>query len=270
MDSIVRPLDIPALRQQFKAAKPFPFFCVDNFLEPEFVSEVVAAYPTYETARSMGHEFSAVNEKLKVQITDSGRFPAPVKRLSDALASPDFLSALEQITGVRNLLADDRLGGGGMHLTGSSGRLDVHVDFNYVEDRQWHRRLNILVYLNPVWEESWGGEIELWDREVKNCVHSFQPVVNRCVVFETSEISYHGVSPNRCPPGQVRKSFAAYYYTKEAPAGWDGRSHSTVFKARPDEAFRGSVMMPAEKAINLFHEGVRGARRVVKQLLGKR
>lgn len=269
MDAIIRPFDVAALRKQYLEARPFPFFSIDNFLAPEFAEQVVAAYPTYEQARELGREFSAVNERLKVQITDSAKFPGPVKRLSDALASRPFLGALEQITGIRALLPDELLGGGGMHLTGPTGRLDVHVDFNYVEDRHLHRRLNILVYLNPEWHEEWGGAIELWDAEVKNRVQSFAPVLNRCVLFETSEISYHGVSPNKCPPGFVRKSFAAYYYTKEAPAGWDGVSHSTVFKARPSEHVRGAILMPAERASRSIRKGIDNAKRVVKGLLGR-
>ena len=268
LDPGIRTLDIHGLRQKYLAATPFPFFAIDNFLLPEFAAELVAAYPTYEQARAVGFEFAAVNERVKVQITDSARFPAPVRRLSEALASTEFLLALEQITGIGNLLADDRLEGGGMHLTGAGGRLDVHVDFNYVPDRQLHRRLNILVYLNPDWQNAWGGAIELWDKDVRNCVHSYMPVLNRCLVFETSEISYHGVSPNACPPGQVRRSFAAYYYTREAPAGWDGSKHSTIFKARPDEAIRGAVLMPAEKAGRKIRSGINWTKQAIRRLLG--
>ena len=269
LDSGIRPLDIAGLRQKYLTATPYPFFAIDNFLQPEFAAELVAAYPTYDQARAVGFEFAAVNERLKVQITDSARFPGPVRRLSDALASPAFLSALEQITGIANLRADDRLEGGGMHLTGAGGRLDVHVDFNYVPDRQLHRRLNILIYLNPGWQDSWGGAIQLWDKDVRNCVQSYMPVLNRCLVFETSKTSYHGVSPNACPAGEVRRSFAAYYYTSEAPAGWDGRTHSTIFKARPDEALRGAVLMPAEKIGRQVRGAINWTKQAVKGLLGR-
>ena len=43
-----------------------------------------------------------------------------------------------------------------MHITGPGGRLDVHVDFNFMEERQLHRRLNLLLYLNPTWNEIMG------------------------------------------------------------------------------------------------------------------
>lgn len=67
---LIRPLDRDALRRQFRDAEPFPFIAVDDFLDPEFACEVAASYPTYEQAKERGREFSAVNEKRKVQITD--------------------------------------------------------------------------------------------------------------------------------------------------------------------------------------------------------
>jgi hypothetical protein len=125
-----------------------------------------------------------------------------------------------------------------MHMTGPGGRLDVHIDFNYVRDRKLYRRLNILIYLNERWDDSWGGQIELWDKDVSRCEVAVTPLLNRCVLFETSDISFHGVRPIASSPGRVRKSFAAYYYTHEPPPNWSGQDHSTVFKARPDEADR--------------------------------
>src|SRR5262249_15689574 len=142
-----------------------------------------------------GHAFKSVNEREKVQITDVRLFPEPVARLNAALASPEFLSDLSYITGISGLLADDQLVGGGIHVTGPGGRLDVHVDFNYVESRRLHRRLNLLLYLNPMWEEQWGGQIQLWDKLVTECRQAFAPTLNRCVIFETSDISFHGVAP---------------------------------------------------------------------------
>jgi hypothetical protein len=85
------------------------------------------------------------------------------------------------------------------------------------------------------------------------------------VVFETNEISYHGVTAVKCPPDRSRKSFAAYYYTKEAPAGWNGESHSTIFKARPDEVLKGKVLMPLETAKRRMVSAIRGIKRSLKK-----
>jgi hypothetical protein len=184
--------------------------------------------------------------------------------LNEVLAEAEWTEMLSEIMGIPNLLADSQLVGGGIHQTGSRGRLDVHVDFNYIEERQLHRRLNILVYFNKDWQEKWGGKIELWDKRVKRCHHSFTPIFNRCIVFATSDISYHGVSKVETPPEVARNSFAAYYYTNEAPAEWNGRAHSTIFKARPSERIKGAVLMPLENLSRSCHEKVQQVKRWIK------
>jgi hypothetical protein len=257
------PIDREELRERVRAAKPVPNFCIDNFLEPSFADQVLAAYPTYEEANKIGRSFTAVNEKNKVQVTDSSRFAEPIAELNRTLAAPEFLDLLSYVFDMPNLLADADLVGGGMHQTGSRGHLDVHVDFNFIPERELHRRLNILIYFNKDWKPESGGNIELWDADVKVCHHSFSPIFNRCVVFETNDVSFHGVTAVKCPEGQARKSFAAYYYTKEAPAHWTGQAHSTIFKARPDEVLKGNVMMPLEKARRKLHQAFSGLKKKI-------
>ena len=254
---IIQPFDRDELRRQFVDASPFPFVKIDGFLDSDVARAVAAAYPTFDEGMTQGRSFKAVNEKKKIQITDLTRFPRPVAELNEALAAPSFLSDLSHITGIPKLLADAELVGGGMHITGPGGRLDVHVDFNYMQERKLHRRLNLLIYLNATWDPSWGGHIQLWDADVRNCVQSFAPQFNRCVIFETSEISYHGVNPVLPVAAHPRISFATYYYTVEAPAGWDGQAHSTIFKARPEERMRRYVLMPAEQMQRRIASGIR-------------
>jgi len=260
---IINPIDRDNLRDRFRHAEPYPYFCVDNFLNEDFANAVLASFPSFDQAREVGRAFKGVNEKGKVQVTDAKLFAEPVRQLNEELASPEFLDLLTYVTGMPRLLADDELVGGGIHQTGPRGHLDVHVDFNYIKERDLHRRLNILIYFNKNWQPEWGGNIELWDRRVKNCVQSFSPIFNRCVVFETNEISFHGVSAVKCPEGVTRKSFAAYYYTKEAPAHWTGKAHDTIFRARPDEKWKGRIAMPLEKATRLAGRAVNKIGRLV-------
>jgi hypothetical protein len=257
--------DRDELRERFRSARPFGHIVFDDFLEPAAAEQVAGSYPDFATALGMGVSFRGVSEHRKVQVTDSSRFAPPVRQLNEALASPRFLADLSYITGIPDLLADPQLSGGGMHLTGPGGRLDVHVDFNLHEQSQLHRRLNILLYLNPVWQEDWGGQIELWDPEVRHCGLRLAPRLNRCLVFETTPTSYHGVRPISAPPGVTRKSFAAYYYTQQPPAGWKGQKHSTVFRARPDEWLRGHLLMPAARLRQQMRAGWRWAKTELKR-----
>jgi hypothetical protein len=266
---MLRKLDTAALHQQFRDAEPFPSICIDDFLEPELAREIARSYPDHEHAEKLGHSFNAVNERRKVQITDRSLFPDPVKRLSDYFSTPEFIAVLSEITGIPNLLWDDTFAGGGMHQTAAHGRLDVHVDFNRLQHNGWYRRVNLLLYLNERWDEAWGGQLELWDRDVKRRYQSVVPLINRCVIFETSDISYHGVAALTCPPDVVRRSFALYYYTKEPPAQVLHGDHSTIFRARPNERLKRYVLMPAERlqrvvlktAVRLKREAGRTLRR---------
>lgn len=260
---ILSPFDPHVLKARFDAGTPFRHVVVDGFLDPGFAEQAAASFPGFGEARQLGFGFDFVNEREKIQISEAEKFPEPITRLNAALASREFLADLEIVTGIPRLLADEQLAGGGMHVTGPHGRLDVHVDFNYARERGLHRRLNLLLYLNPGWDETWGGEVELWDAEVRNCQRAVAPTLGRCLLFETSEISFHGVRPLRCPSDRARQSFAAYYYTREPPAGWNGRSHGTRFRARPDERFRRFVSMPVEKA---WRRGRRLLRRSARRL----
>lgn len=243
----IRELDVDARRAEFAAAQPFPFTVIDGFLDPDLADAAAAAYRPFDEARHLGREYRRVNERGKVEIVDPARFPPAITRVADALASEAFLDQLRAITQIEGLRWDPTFAGGGMHQSRRNGWLDVHVDFNFNERLGYHRRLNLLLYLNPVWEESWGGLLELWDRDVKVCHHSLAPRHNRCVVFATSERSFHGVTALRCPPGFQRASFATYYYTVEPPPGWDGTKHSTIFRARPDERFSKGAAMRLEQ-----------------------
>lgn len=263
----INQFDKETIKNQVRNAEPFPHFYIDNFLKEDFANEVYNAFPSYEEAKKVGKSYYKVNEKEKVQITDSAIFPEPIKRLHELLASKEFLELISDIMGIPDLLADPDLIGGGIHETNSGGHLDVHVDFNYLKNKQWHRRLNILIYFNKDWKEEYGGYFDIWDKDVKQCYGAFAPLFNRVFVFATSEISYHGVRPITCPPGVSRKSFAAYYYTEKAPDHWSGQHHSTIFKPRPDEWLKGNILMPYEESKKTLEGTFNKIKKAVKSFI---
>jgi hypothetical protein len=114
------------------------------------------------------------------------------------------------------------------------------------------------VYFNRDWKEEYGGILDLWDEDVRHCLGRFAPIFNRAAGFATSATPWHGVTPVTCPPNMMRRSFAAYYYTREPPPGWDGIRRSTVFRARPDERWKGQVAMPVESLVQTMRGGVGG------------
>ncbi len=89
------------------------------------------------------------------------------------------------------------------------------------------------------------------------------------MIFATSEISYHGVIPVGQEARAARKSFAAYYYTREAPAHWSGEEHSTIFVARPQERYKKYLAMPADRIKLKIDQGTDKLKRVVKRMIGR-
>jgi hypothetical protein len=68
------------------------------------------------------------------------------------------------------------------------------------------------------------------------CVRKVLPVFNRCVVFSTTDDSFHGHPEElTCPDGWSRKSIALYYYTNGRPQREVSTAHSTLYQRRPGE-----------------------------------
>ena len=105
-------------------------------------------------------------------------------------------------------MADPMLEGGGLHQSGPGGYLNVHTDFSMHHfHTHWHRRVNLILYLNPGWQEEWGGAIELWERKdgkMARCAAKYPPLLNHALIFTTDERSLHGFpDPLTCPARTV-------------------------------------------------------------------
>jgi hypothetical protein len=220
------------LAQQFQNADPFRHVVIPDFFSPEFCQRILDEFPPFEDRFAL-NEMGKVGGKAVR--TDVRAISDAYRQLDDYIQTPEFLQLMSDITGVPDLLYDPDYVGGGTHENLQTQGLDPHVDFNYHPRTGWHRRLNLIVYLNPDWEESWGGNLDLhsnpWDPET-NRVKTVLPMLNQAVIFETSENSWHGFSAVTLPDhakGTSRKSFAIYLYTRERPAEEIAASHATVY-----------------------------------------
>jgi hypothetical protein len=241
---------LPSLRRQFRENRPYPHVLLKEFLDPYVAAEMASEFPGLAT--DAWTRYKHPNEN-KVGLAKRSLFPTQLGEVVDELNSEAFVHWLSQLTGIPNLLSDDMLEGGGLHQSGPGGFLNVHTDFsNHHYHKHWRRQVNLILYLNPTWQEQWGGALELWDREMRRCVVKVPPLLNEVLIFRTDEISYHGFpDPLRCPEGESRKSLALYYYTAES--GAEVKTRSTNYRPRPEDGPLKSAMIWLDKeAVDLY------------------
>jgi hypothetical protein len=242
--------ELPALAERYQRAEPFPHIHLAEFLQPDMARAAAEEFP--ESSSEAWTQYKHFNEN-KAGLTKRELFPGVLGKMVDELNSPEFLGWLSKLTDIPNLVADPTLEGGGLHQSARGGFLNLHTDFTmHHHNKNWKRRINLIVYLNPKWEVSWGGSIELWDHEMRQCCASVPPFLNHALIFSTTDRSYHGFPEKlRCPEGIARKSLALYYYTVENDANLTGRS--TDYKARPtDGKAKSALIWLDKKAVHMY------------------
>lgn len=226
----------------YAGAAPFPHIVLDGLLQAGALQRAMDEFPppqaiaNWRRADALDAQ-GRVAQKLKLGYSNELDFGPTLRALVHELHSAPFLRYLERLTGIAHLIPDAHMTGGGLHQYLPGAVLRMHADFNKLPQFDLDRRLNLLVYLNPQWDEAWGGALELWDRQMHGCVQRIAPLANRCVVFSTTHDSFHGMpDPLACPDGITRRSLALYYYSNGRPEDERRGEHSTLWQARPGEA----------------------------------
>lgn len=196
--------------------EPFKHFHVDNFLPVELANLCIEAFPPLEDKIWEFSHIKDIEVKYRTKWESEFDIPDNIIYAIRILNSSLFMNEISKVMGITKLVPDSYFTGGGLNVTKKNGLLDVHIDGNYHDATGLNRRLNALIYLNPGWEDSWGGEFGIYDKEGKTCVKKIAPLFNRLVVFDTHDSSFHGI-PGKInfPESTSRKSILLYYYTKE-------------------------------------------------------
>lgn len=218
-----------ALRDRYATAAPYPHIVLDNFLTEEVANFLREGFPAMEEMPTIFREPMS----YKGQLSNIWERKPDFGPIFEVLQSEPFRAFLSTVTGIDQLIEDPLLAGGGLHQSPKSGFLDIHVDANFHPfEKNLHRRLNLLVYLNRDWNPAWGGQFELWsdkNRAPGTQVNAIEPLFNRAVIFSTTRTSWHGVCKIDCPPGESRKSLATWYYTMDRPEEECYRDSSVIW-----------------------------------------
>jgi Rps23 Pro-64 3,4-dihydroxylase Tpa1-like proline 4-hydroxylase len=228
-DKINDAVFVKELQHAFATAQPYKHVVIDEFLDVLFAQALAEKFPLLENMKT---RYNGINEK-KAEHSELNSLSPEFNKLKNLLFDENFISFIEQISGIETLeVFDDRFGYG-LHQGGNGSFLDIHIDYNLHPLKKKQRRLNLLIFLNEQWEKDWGGLLQFWNADVTECIMSITPKFNRCVLFECSDISYHGYNQINCPPSITRKSFYTYFFS--VPVG-NPTFHDTVFKPLPHES----------------------------------
>lgn len=236
-----------SLSKAFATAAPFKHVVIDNFFEHSFAADLLTQFPKFDQGNAID-EYGGKSRKAVVEGLSA--LSSAFQDANGFFASSEFLTWISELTGIPNLLYNSDNYGGGTHENLEGQELLPHVDFNYHPKTGHHRRLNLIVYLNPAWQEDWGGSIQVHSdprNPASNNVQSFAPIFNRCIIFETNERSWHGFDRIKFPDsqkGNSRKSLSIYLYTTERPENESFAPHGTFYvpRALPDDFVAGKVL----------------------------
>jgi hypothetical protein len=126
--------------------------------------------------------------------------------LVHALGSTEFIKWLEELTGVRKLIPDPHLVGAGYMKSYRGDTLQVHTDFNWVEEVALNRAVSIIIYFNRGWLQEWGGETIVYDKNNTDYCEISKFQAGKLIVFDGAN-PHIGKGPQRAC-GELRSIIA--------------------------------------------------------------
>ncbi len=239
------------LKEEFNINGRINSCLIDNLLPEEIAIQIYSAFPSREEM--------AVNKSLR----ENKRIAAQMDLYNPLLEEAVFafqdqriVRIVEEITGLQEMIPDEKLYAGGISLMGPGNFLNPHLDNSHDNDRENYRVLNLLYYVTPDWDIENGGNLELWDNGMSSTQRVIHSKFNRLVLMITNKSSIHSVSKvvtdgNRC--------CVSNYYFSKIPAENSAYFHVTSFYGRPEEPLK-----------NLFLRIDSFLRQAIRKVTGKR
>lgn len=246
-----------ALRDAFESSRSevgVRYCALDDLLPVEVAQAIHNKFPQLEQMRLM----DSFREK-KYTSKSFDQFDPLMAAVTFAVQDPRVVAVVERITGIKEQIPDSTLYAGGLSAMVKGHFLGPHIDNSHEATRRYYRTLNLLYYVSPDWALENGGNLELWDRDVKKRA-TIVSRFNRLALMETTPTSWHSVSPVLVD--RARCCVSNYYFSPRSPTGHD-YFNVTSFSAWPDQPFK--------RALARVDNGLRQAlRAIAPQGLGKK
>lgn len=201
---------------------------VDELLPESFAAKIHSVFPNVGAMRLM----NSFRER-KYTSKSFDKFHSTMADITFAIQDPRVVSIVENITGIKDQIPDTHLYAGGLSAMERGHFLGPHIDNSHDGERKYYRTLNLLYYITPEWQIEYGGNLELWDRDVKRQT-TIVSKFNRLVIMETNPWSWHSVSEVKTD--RLRCCVSNYYFSPRSPTGKD-YFNVTSFSARPEQKF---------------------------------
>ena len=204
---------------------PFPHMVIDNFIHPDRLSNILTEMKKIQDvdAQSNSVESTPTSQyEFNKYVINTANYGTYLRQLFTELNSQEFIKHIEMITGVQNIICNDpSLYGSGVYRIESKGFSQFHTDFNtyYSKGRKLDRRVHLLLYLNPEWKPEYNGQLGLCDKNTNMCAKKIDPILNRCVIFNTTSSTIHGQPEPLNTPDGVSCQFISVYYCTENTRG---------------------------------------------------
>ncbi|HNG61801.1 MAG TPA: 2OG-Fe(II) oxygenase [Cellvibrionaceae bacterium] len=238
LDELVNPLLYDPVQQDrwatlLQTAAPYPHLNVMDWFNKDFLNLILEEFVLSKNLDWRVAQTDMVNFRRSVL----GEYLGPATELYFTIVNSGwFVQLLSQISGVGDLIVDHSRYGGGMHETVKGGYFSVHSDFNRHVTTGLTNKMVFITYLTPGWQPDWAGELELWDKDNKQCITKIAPNFGRSVLMLNGKGHYHGhPSIWNAPAGIPRRSVANYYYVNEY-AAFDRSEHYDSIYISPNQS----------------------------------
>lgn len=202
---------------------------IDNLLPEDLALKIYQAFPATDQMRQM----KSFRER-KYTFKQLEQSPSILRDITFAIQDHKVVAMVEKITRIANQVPDASLYAGGISTMVKGDYLNPHLDNSHDAKLMHYRTMNLLYYVTPAWQPEYGGNLELWDAEVKQAV-MIPSLFNRLVLMETNRRSWHSVNP--VTYDGARCCVSNYYFSKSSPEN-QPYFNVTSFSARPEQKIR--------------------------------
>jgi Rps23 Pro-64 3,4-dihydroxylase Tpa1-like proline 4-hydroxylase len=228
------------LHSQFLNSGRINSCVMDDLLPPNLAKSIYDAFPPEEklVLKRGLREFKYVGVQMD-------RYNPILEEIIYAFQDARVVALLTEITGIQFLQPDESLYAGGLSMMMKGHYANPHLDNSHDRNRVNYRVLNLLYYVTPDWKEGYGGDLELWDKGLRQENRVIHNQFNRLVVMATHHSSWHSVTPIL---EKAHRCCVSNYYFSPVPLAAQDYFHVSTFRGRPgktmtDLALRADVLV---------------------------